>query len=92
MVLSSMLGFLRAQGVTQLSAVGQTFDPSRHEAVDQVQSETHPPNTVVNEFHRGYLIGERILRPARVAVSKELAEAAAKRNDGEDGEPDIEKN
>ena len=34
------------------------------------KSDQHPPNTVVSEFHRGYLIGDRILRPARVSVAK----------------------
>ena len=70
LVLRSLLDFLKAQGVSQLSAVGQPFDPSRHEAVDQVESVEHPPNTVVSEFHRGYLIGGRMLRPARVSVAK----------------------
>jgi molecular chaperone GrpE len=70
MVLRAMLDFLKAQGVTQVSAVGQPFDPQRHEAVDQVASAEHPPNTVIREFHRGYQIGDRMLRPARVAVAK----------------------
>ncbi len=69
MVLRALLDFLRTHGVTQVSAVGQQFDPQRHEAVDQVHSADHPPNTVVSEFHRGYLIGDRTLRPARVAVA-----------------------
>lgn len=70
MVLQSLLDFLRTQGVTQLSAVGQPFDPSVHEAVDQVETAAHPPNIVVNEFNRGYLVGDRMLRPARVTVSR----------------------
>ncbi len=70
MVLQSMIDFLRGEGVNALTSVGQPFDPQRHEAMDQVESETHPPNTVVSEFHRGYLIGERMLRPARVTVAK----------------------
>jgi molecular chaperone GrpE len=70
MVLRSTLDFLKTHGVTQLSSVGQPFDPQRHEAVDQIESSQHPPNTVVNEFHRGYQIGDRLLRPARVAVAK----------------------
>jgi molecular chaperone GrpE len=70
MVLRSLLDFLRANGVTQVNSVGQTFDPQLHEAVDQVHSPHHPPNTVVSEFHRGYVIGDRTLRPARVAVTK----------------------
>jgi molecular chaperone GrpE len=70
MVLRSLLDFLKKHEVTQLISVGQPFDPQRHEAVDQIESSRHPPNTVVNEFHRGYQIGDRLLRPARVAVAK----------------------
>lgn len=70
MVLRSMLDFLRGHGVTQLSVVGEPFDPQRHEAIAQVESSQHPPNTVLEEHHRGYLIGDRMLRPARVSVVK----------------------
>ena len=70
MVLRSMIDFLRSHGVTQMSAVGQPFDPTLHEAVDSIESSQHEPNTVVDEFVRGYSIGDRLLRPARVTVSK----------------------
>ena len=70
MVLRSMMDFLRSHGVTQVNAVGQPFDPLLHEAVDHVESTTHEPNVVVDEFVRGYQIGDRLLRPARVVVSK----------------------
>jgi molecular chaperone GrpE len=70
MVLRSLFDFLKSHGVSQISAVGQPFDPQRHEAVDHVESSEHPPNTVVSEFHRGYLIGDRMLRPSRVSVAR----------------------
>ncbi len=70
MVLRSMTDFLRGHGVTQLSAVGQPFDPLLHEAVESVETTKHEPNTVVDEFVRGYYIGDRLLRPAQVAVSR----------------------
>jgi molecular chaperone GrpE len=70
LVLHSMSDWLKAEGVTPLAAIGQVFDPQRHEAMDQIESSAHPPNTVVSEFHRGYLIGDRMLRPARVTVAK----------------------
>jgi molecular chaperone GrpE len=70
MVLRSLSDFLKSHGVAPINAAGQPFDPLRHEAVDQVASDVHPPNTVVEEFHRGYLIGDRVLRPARVTVAK----------------------
>lgn len=72
MVLRSIHDLLRGQGVIQVSAIGQRFDPMRHEAVDQIESSTEEPNTIVREFNRGYLIGERVLRPARVTVAKAI--------------------
>ena len=85
MVLRSLLEFLRSHGVTQISAVGQPFDPQFHEAVDHVHSAEHPPNTVVSEFHRGYLIGDRTLRPARVAVAHARGETTGQDNSGSNG-------
>ena len=85
MVLRSLLDFLRSHGVTQVSAVGQQFDPQLHEAVDQVHSAEHPPNTVVSEFHRGYLIGDRTLRPARVAVANSRGGPKPGNNSGDGG-------
>jgi molecular chaperone GrpE len=70
MVLRSLLDFLRNQGVAPRESIGQPFDPQFHEAVDHVESTDYPPNTVINEFHRGYQVGERMLRPARVSVAK----------------------
>lgn len=89
MVLKALHDFLRTQGVTPVNAVGQTFDPTRHEAADHVHSAHHKPNTVVDEFHRGYLLGDRVLRPARVSVAKH---GTAERSRGENDASDIENN
>src|SRR5712671_6677012 len=90
MTVRALLDFLRAQGVTPVASVGQAFDPARHEAVDHVASDAHPANTVVDEFHRGYQIGERILRPARVSVAKETG--SNRRNGGENDSSDLGNN
>ena len=58
-------------GVRQISSVGELFDPTMHQAVAQVESETAEPNTVVEEFQKGYFLHERILRPAMVTVAKD---------------------
>ncbi len=89
MVLRLLLDYLKTQGVTPIPSAGQSFDPSRHEAIDHVESESHPPNTIIQEFHRGYLIGDRILRPARVTVAKG---SAGGRSDSEGDVSEIEKN
>ncbi len=89
MVLRLLLDYLKVQGVTPIPSAGQSFDPSRHEAIDHIESDSHPPNTVIQEFHRGYLIGDKILRPARVTVAKS---GASGRSDSEGDVSEIEKN
>lgn len=56
-------------GVKGFSAKGQPFDPARHEAVQQVPTAEVSPGTVAHEIVRGYLLHERLLRPAMVAVA-----------------------
>lgn len=70
MVLKGLLDVLAKHGVTQISALGQSFDPSQHEAMAQVESESHEPNAVVDELHKGYMLRDRLLRPALVSVAK----------------------
>ena len=60
--------FEKAQ-VTEIDAAGRTFDPHRHQAMALVES-TEPANTVVQVFQKGYLVADRVLRPAMVAVAK----------------------
>ncbi len=57
-------------GLVAFESVGQPFDPERHEAMLVVETDQHEPNQVVEEFQRGYLLNERLLRPATVSVSK----------------------
>jgi molecular chaperone GrpE len=69
MVHTQLLDALRRHGVTRMEALGLPFDPNLHEAVMQQASAEHPPMTVVQVLQPGYLIHERVLRPARVVVS-----------------------
>jgi molecular chaperone GrpE len=59
---------LKNHGVEEIPATGQTFDPLRHEAIEQVPSDA-PEGTVVSEAQRGYLYRGQVLRPSRVKVS-----------------------
>lgn len=61
---------LVASGVEPVPAVGQPFDPEQHEAVDTVEVEEERDGTVTAEYSRGYRMGERLLRPARVQVGR----------------------
>ncbi|MBF0286921.1 MAG: nucleotide exchange factor GrpE [SAR324 cluster bacterium] len=56
--------------ITTIEAVGKEFDPSFHQAIGTVDSDTVPPNHVVDEFQAGYLLHDRVIRPAMVRVAK----------------------
>jgi len=66
--------FDRAQ-VIEVNPAGEKYDPHRHQAMQMVESE-QPPNTVVDVFQKGYLINDRVLRPALVTVAKGKTENA----------------
>lgn len=72
-----LLRVLEKYGVTRYSAVGQPFDPTRHEATERVIRPETPPGTVVGEIVPGYLLNGRVLRPAQVAVTVAPDEDAA---------------
>jgi len=69
LVLKSLLETLQRHGVTRIDAMGHPFDPNRHEAMAQVESDEHQPNHVVTQHQSGYLLHDRLLRPALVSVS-----------------------
>ena len=69
LTLKQFMETLAKFGVRPIASVGQAFDPSRHEAVARVESNTVPAGSVVDEFQRGYYLHDRILRPAMVTVS-----------------------
>ncbi|MEX0625886.1 MAG: nucleotide exchange factor GrpE [Chloroflexota bacterium] len=62
-------GLLEAEGVTQIEALGQPFDPNLHEAVVHEETEDHPDNQVIAELQRGYRLRDRVLRPSLVRVA-----------------------
>lgn len=77
LVLRELLAALARHGVTPIEAIGQPFDPALHEAMAQVEDASVPGNTVVQVFQVGYQLRGRLLRPARVVVSKPPAEGRA---------------
>jgi molecular chaperone GrpE len=70
MVHAQLLDTFRRHGITRIDALGQPFDPNLHQAVMQQPSAEHPPNTVVQVLEQGFMVHDRVLRPARVVVSK----------------------
>jgi len=72
----SLLNALEKHGVRKLDPVGERFDPNFHQAMFEVPDASVPAGTVVQVVQAGYMISERVLRPALVAVSKGGAKAA----------------
>jgi len=60
---------LQQEGLQQIPAVGQPFDPRLHEAVDTISTDEQPDGTVMQESLKGYRLGNDVLRPARVVVA-----------------------
>jgi molecular chaperone GrpE len=81
-----LLNVLERHGVTRIDPVGQRFDPNCHQAMYEVQNPDVPEGTVVDVMQAGYVIGDRCLRPALVAVAKGGAKQAAPSQPG-DGPP-----
>ena len=65
-----MLDFLRKRGVTPIDALGADFDPNFHQAVIHETSSSHREGEVIEELQRGYMLGDKLLRPAMVKVAK----------------------
>jgi molecular chaperone GrpE len=63
-------GFLETEGLTRIDPLGEPFDANLHEAVTQETSDEHESGTVTEVLRPGYLLGERVLRPASVKVAK----------------------
>nr|WP_251030163.1 nucleotide exchange factor GrpE [Bacillus sp. ISL-35] len=70
MVYRSLLDALKNEGVEVIDAVGKEFDPHLHQAVMQAEDENYGPNIVVEEFQKGYMLKDRIIRPAMVKVNQ----------------------
>ncbi|EIM75498.1 heat shock protein GrpE [Nitratireductor aquibiodomus RA22] len=76
----SMLSTLERHGVKQIDPKGERFDPHFHQAMFEVPDPATPENTVVQVVQQGYVIGERVLRPAMVGVAKGGPKAGAVQN------------
>ena len=77
-----LLNMLERHGVTRIEPAGQRFDPNCHQAMYEVPNADVPDGTVVEVMQAGYMIGDRCLRPALVAVSKGGAKGAPAAENG----------
>ena len=70
LILKQLLDTLRKRGVAPIDAIGQDFDPHFHNAVTYEHAEGRRDGEVIEEFARGYMLGDRLLRPAMVKVAR----------------------
>lgn len=61
---------LGQHGISRIASVGLPLDPNQHQAMIELPSADHEPGTVISEMQSGYMIKDRLLRPALVAVAK----------------------
>lgn len=74
MILSQFKDVLSNNGVFHFDSQGKMFDPHYHEAIEVIHTDNHPAGTIVEETRRGYKMGDRTIRPARVKVAKSIPE------------------
>ncbi len=69
LVMGQCIELLKRHGINRMECVGNPFDPNHHEAVTQLASPDHPSQTVLQAFEQGWLLHDRVLRPAKVIIS-----------------------
>lgn len=69
MIFRQLEGVLKSEGLAAMETVGQPFNPEYHQAIMQVESEEHEEGIVTEEVQKGYLLKDKVLRPAMVKVS-----------------------
>lgn len=69
LIYRKLMSILEAEGVTLIEAEGEIFDPNRHEAVVQTESDEHESGQVIEVLQAGYKMGDRVLRPATVRIA-----------------------
>jgi len=88
MTLKEILKILEKFQVTPLNSMGEMFDPRFHQAVGQEASDERPANTILKELQKGYMIHDRLLRPAMVIVSKATPESGDNEKKSDKADPE----
>lgn len=70
LIYRKILSIMEAEGVTKIEAEGQQFDPNLHEAISNEEAEGYTEGQIIEVVKQGYLVGDRVLRPAMVRVAR----------------------
>ncbi len=96
MVLRGFEDIASRLGLVRVACIGERFDPAVHDAMQQIETDEHPPGAIVAEIVPGYRIGEKLLRPAMVVVARPRSGASSAKEEaeesaaGEDESPKID--
>ncbi len=92
MILGQFKNILDSNGVRPMDCVGKPFDPHFHHVTETIDSDEHPPGTIVEETLKGYMCGDQTLRPAHVIVAqdKKVNNLKESRPDEDQDETNIE--
>jgi molecular chaperone GrpE len=75
LILRQLRDVLEKEGVKPIEAEGKQFDPNLHEAAMRVDTDEYPDNAIVEEFQKGYTLGDKVIRPSMVKVARHPSEA-----------------
>ena len=70
LIYKNLMNILQKQGLTAMQAIGEQFDPEKHDALMQMEKENTESGTIIEEHKRGYLLNDKIIRHAQVIVAK----------------------
>ncbi len=70
LTMNMFIQVLEKQGLTQVDPVGEKFDPEQHQAISMVEDDNAESNTVISVMQKGFLLNDRLVRPAMVVVAK----------------------
>ncbi|MGQ9718332.1 MAG: nucleotide exchange factor GrpE [Nitrososphaerales archaeon] len=68
-ILKELVDILKKEGLDKIDAIGKSFDPNLHEAIEYIETKDCPENTIVEEIRNGYLLNGRLIRPSMVKVA-----------------------
>ena len=70
LILRQLRDVLEKEGVKPIETEGQQFDPTKHEAVMRVETDEYPDNAIIEEFQKGYMLGDKVIKPSMVKVAR----------------------
>jgi len=70
LIYKDLIAVLAKEGLKPIAAVGEKFDPYKHEVIRTAIDDDHPEDTILEEFEKGYMLGSKVIRTSKVKISK----------------------